>query len=193
MDNKYFDYVSKILDEDEREIIILENKNSRVILKMKNGTGLFKIYPKMSYLNVKKFKIYKKCLEILKVNVVIISHKKMKFKKLNRILYCALCYIQNKKKVKSPKQIKKKSYFYLFIYKEIIIVFLLLLMIFIADYSTIKNKINKENQIKLNEIENLFKLNNCESKGHLQALKATCQEWRHTIELLKNVLYFYYI
>lgn len=189
MDNIF----NKILDEDNIvEYKIIKRKNTKIIIKLKSGTGLFKVYPKKSNLNKSKLKIYRKCLEMLKVNVVIISNNKIKIRKLNRLLYSALCYIQKKKiytekSNKNNKPISKLSFFI----KEMIVVFSfvgLILIIFIADYSTIKNKINRENQVKLNEIEGLFKINNCESKGHLQALKVTCQDWKNSIELLKNVI-----
>ncbi len=59
------------------------------------------------------------------------------------------------------------------------------------DFSTIKLKINKENLIKINEMESNYKINNCESRGHLQALKSNCMEWKRTIELYKQVKLYY--
>jgi hypothetical protein len=58
---------------------------------------------------------------------------------------------------------------------------------FISDYSTIKAKINKETVMKINELENAYMLNNCEVKGHLQALKHICSEMKDHIKVLKKV------
>ncbi len=48
-------------------------------------------------------------------------------------------------------------------------------------------KINKESIQKVSDLENQYKINNCEFKGHLQALKVKCMELEHNINLNKQV------
>jgi len=55
------------------------------------------------------------------------------------------------------------------------------------DFNIIKLKVEKENSLKLNSLKLEYQLNNCETKGHLQALKSICTKLNSEIELQKKV------
>ena len=66
---------------------------------------------------------------------------------------------------------------------------LIIIFVFLTDYNTIKTKIYKENSITISELENEYKMNNCESKGHLNALKVKCSHLKNHLNLHKIVLF----
>jgi hypothetical protein len=60
-------------------------------------------------------------------------------------------------------------------------------LMFYQDYNKIKSKILSENLTKINELSNSYEINNCETKGHLNALRSACMELKFNMSLLEKV------
>jgi hypothetical protein len=58
---------------------------------------------------------------------------------------------------------------------------------FYQDYNKTKYKILIENFTKINELRHLYEINNCETKGHLNALRSICMDYKFNISLLEKV------
>ncbi len=56
------------------------------------------------------------------------------------------------------------------------------------DFDVIKDKIQRDNQTRLNEAEFNYRINNCQEKGNLPALKEFCEKRKHEMLTLKKVI-----
>lgn len=59
--------------------------------------------------------------------------------------------------------------------------------IFIRDFPIIEQKINRHNERKVKELESEFRLNRCDTKGHLGALRSKCESILTDISVTKQV------
>lgn len=78
-----------------------------------------------------------------------------------------------------------KNTFSLF-WKIIIGVFILLVIVFISDYSSITTKINQGNILKLTQLKAEYDSNKCEENGNLEALKTFCSNLKSEIDIIKT-------
>ena len=71
-------------------------------------------------------------------------------------------------------------------WKIIIGVFILLVIVFISDYSSITAKINQGNILKLTQLKSEYDSNKCEENGNLEALKTFCSNLKSEIDIIKT-------
>ena len=71
-------------------------------------------------------------------------------------------------------------------WKIIIGVFILLVIVFISDYSSITAKINQGNILKLTQLKSEYDSNKCEENGNLEALKIFCSNLKSEIDIIKT-------
>jgi hypothetical protein len=100
------EYMSKVFFDidDDFEFKIFRWKNVRCYLRVRNGTGRFRIYEKITNLQENKikkfcyknmkFKVYKKFLQAMKIDITIFSSKKLSFRKCDKILIKIISYLQ---------------------------------------------------------------------------------------------------
>ena len=95
--------------------------------------------------------------------------------------------IAKKEGVRNPKGELNhiKNTFSLF-WKIIIGVFILLVIVFISDYSSITTKINQGNILKLTQLKAEYDSNKCEENGNLEALKTFCSNLKSEIDIIKT-------
>ena len=151
----------------------------------------------------KTTKVYHNMLR-LAGTVINIHISKLKLRKkhysLNRILLSSIdSYTRYVKGKRSRKLIAKKerggtpkgepnhikNTFSLFS-KIIIGVFILLVIVFISDYSSITTKINQGNILKLTQLKAEYDSNKCEENGNLEALKTFCSNLKSEIDIIKT-------
>ncbi len=101
----------------DNDFKILRGKNLKCILKVRNGNGSFGVFirengyvkNRLKFSQKEKFKVFKKFMQIMKIDLAIISKKKLSNKEINIILLRILSVVQNKNLHLQPK-IKKRNY-----------------------------------------------------------------------------------
>jgi hypothetical protein len=63
---------------------------------------------------------------------------------------------------------------------------LVLVLVFVIDYQSIKTKINHNSLLKKEQLLSEYNANNCKERGNLQALKGFCDNIQTQIKLIEN-------
>jgi hypothetical protein len=105
------DFLKTVIIEidDEFELKIFRFKDAICYLRIRNGSGKFRIYertenPKENKIkkiskNNLKFKVYKKFMQSMKIDITILYRKKISFKNCDKILIKIISYINKRNQI----------------------------------------------------------------------------------------------
>lgn len=158
--------------------------NGRIIKKRSKVINIYDKMLKMSHtlinIHISKFRVKNKNYSLNKILLFSLNHymkirSKLEEEEINK---------QNKV-VELPIKSKINSKFSLF-WKIVCGMLIILLLVFISDYNSIKTKINQSNLLRLDSIKSEYEQNKCEENGNREALKAFCSSLRSEIEIIKT-------
>lgn len=177
--------------------IVKKGTGNLLVMKKFNGNR-YKKYDNNTYSYRNIIKTYRILFELLKIDVVVRGHLNLNRNKIIYVIRKILKRIKNRNilikretyeindTTLEQKLVKKRFSCDKFFF----ILFFALCALFIAfyyDYHIIREKINNESISHYKEIEREFYSNRCDTKGHLPALKATCEKFKINMDIQKKV------